>query len=113
MTNSEPEYDPPAKVQIKPRPPKVTPPGWDLVVSEAHAQMISEFVASPTYKILKKVVIPQRKDLIARAALNGAQFNEQLYYYKGMAAELKLFMKALQTIQDEYKKRDGEGEHKK
>lgn len=113
MTNSEPEYDPPAQVQIKPRPPKVTPPGWNIVVSEAHAQMISEFVASPTFKLLKKVIIPQRKDLIARAALNGAQFNEQLFYYKGMAAELKLLFKALEAIQQEFKKRDGEADKKK
>ncbi len=113
MTNSEPEYDPPAKVQINHRTPKVTPPGWDLVVSEAHAQMISEFVASPTFKVLKKVVIPQRKDLIARAALNGAQFNEQLFYYKGMAAELKLLFKALESVRSEFIKRDKDADNKK
>lgn len=105
-SSSEPETD----VKITSKGPKLTPPGYDLELSEVHSQLIAEFVGSPAYKIIKKTVVRQRQDIIARKALNDSMTLEQLHLYKGMAAELQLFMKALRDIKiavDKQRQSDG------
>lgn len=76
----------------------ITPPGYDIGLTEQQAVAIAEFVDSPVFKILQNVFVAQRKDHIARQALNGAQSSENLFYFKGMAAELVLHYKTLKSI---------------
>ena len=96
MSDSEPE----PKITFKAKAKKITPLGWEVELTEAHAQVIAEFVSSPAYHVLKKQFVMQRRDQIARAALNGASTPEQLYYWKGMAAELVLLFKVLKRVKD-------------
>lgn len=109
MSDSEPE----PKISIKAKAKKITPLGWEVELSEAHAQAIAEFVASPAYYVLKKQFVMQRRDQIARAALNGATSPEQLYYWKGMAAELVLLFKVLKRVKDAVNTKDVSSEDKK
>lgn len=99
MSNSE---EPEAEIKITAKGPKLTAPGYEIELSEAHAQVIAEFVGSPAFHILKKIFAAQRKDHIARMALNDAQDEKRLHYYKGMAAELVLLFKTLKLIKTKY-----------
>lgn len=109
MTDSEPED----KIKIVPKARKITPLGYDVELSEVHAQVVAEFVASPAYQILKKHFVMQRRDQIARAALNSAQTPEQLFYYKGMAAELVLLFKVLKKVKDAFATQSTDSKDKK
>jgi hypothetical protein len=78
---------------------EITPPGYEIVLTTEQAVELAKFVESPTFKILENVFVRQRMDHIARQNLNTSQGVEQLFYSKGMAAELKLFFKTMKGIQ--------------
>ncbi len=71
--------------------------GYNLIFSEETAQKISEFVATDLFKTLKRTYALQKKDLIARQALNAAHDVPWLHYYKGMAAIVDLFFKDMEA----------------
>ena len=73
-------------------------PGYGLYFSEQLAQAISEFTTTDLYKQLKANYALQKKDRIARQALNSAQNTEWLHYYKGMAAAVDLFFKDMESV---------------
>lgn len=78
--------------------PALTPPGYKIQLSVAQAVAVAEFVDSPTFKMLEKIYVAQRKDHIARVNLNASQSMEQLGYYRGMAAELSMFFKNMRAV---------------
>lgn len=80
--------------------------GYGLIFSEATAQEISEFVHGDLFKKLKRNYALQKKDRIARQALNSAHNTEWLHYFKGMAAAVDLFFKDMESIAKELKKDD-------
>lgn len=93
--------------------PKLTPPGYEIQLSTEQAILIAEFVDSPVFKVLKSVYAAQRKDHIARGGLNSAQTVEQLFYFKGMAAELVRFFKNLEGVKKALNGDDKEAEQAK
>lgn len=95
MSNSEEEVD---RVKITKSAPKLTPPGYTIQLSTEQAVQIAQFVDSPIFKLLERVYVAQRKDHIARTLLNAGQTVDNLYYFKGMAAELVLFFQNLQAV---------------
>jgi hypothetical protein len=97
MTDSEP-----SEISIKPKVKKMAPLGYKIELTEANAQVLAEFVGSPAYHVLKKVFVRQRRDQIARTALNSAETVERLQYFKGMAAELILLFQVLQDVKKAY-----------
>lgn len=90
------------------RNPKLTPAGLKIKLSAAQAVQVAEFVDSPVFKLLRDVYVAQRKDHIARANLNNSLTTEQLYYYKGSAAELVSFFKNLEGVKKELNKEEDE-----
>lgn len=84
--------------------------GYGLIFSEQMAQEISEFVHSDLFKKLKRNYALQKKDRIARQALQGAQNLEWLFYFKGMAAAVDLFFKDMEAVSKELKDDDDESE---
>lgn len=73
-------------------------PGKGLIFSEAFAQEVSEFVASPFFKKLKRNYGLQAKDRAARNCLDSAQNTEWLMYWKGVAAASQLFFQDLREV---------------
>lgn len=106
MTNSKDEdLD---RVKVTKKNPQLTPPGYQIELSEAQAITIAEFVDSNTFKLLKNVYVAQRKDHIARTCLNSAQTDVQLHYFKGMVAELSLFFRNLEGVKKALNKGESE-----
>lgn len=101
MSNSDKDDN---LVSITKSTPRLTPPGYKLQLSLKQAAMISEFIDSPVYKILKTAYVAQRKDHIARRALNSANTLEMQHYYKGMAAEITVFFQNLEEVKATLKK---------
>lgn len=97
MSDSKPE------VTIKPKVKKVTPAGENIDISQPHAALISEFVSSPAYKILKQYVLPQHQDRIAREALATSEDYGKYQYYRGRADEVKKLCNMLEAIKNTYK----------
>lgn len=85
-----------APIAIEKNPP-LPQSGYGLIFSEQQAQVISEFVASPLFKMLKRVYGLQAKDRAARQCLQGANSMEWLMYYKGIAASADLFFKDMEN----------------
>ena len=118
MSNSKKKDDeifsPELPPQFKKNPP-LPQPGYGLLFSEEQAQAISEFVATPLFKMLKRVYGLQAKDRAARQCLQGAQNVEWLMYYKGIAASADLIFKDLESTAKEYAKAndDSDPEDKK
>lgn len=84
--------------------------GYGLIFSESMAQAIAEFTASELYKKLKSNYALQKKDRIARQALNSAHDVQWLHYYKGMAAAVDLFFRDMESVSEEYKKQQGDAD---
>lgn len=87
-----------------------TAPGNDIILSEEETVALVAMMSHPGYKVLKKV-LQQRKDHIARAALNSLTFEAQsganeryAFYYKGMAAENVTLLQTNERIKKELKK---------
>lgn len=86
------------RISIQKSEPKLTPPGYKIKVSVKQAILIAELVDSPVFKILKNIYAAQRKDHIARTLLNSGQDEGTLFYYKGMAAEVALFLTNMEAV---------------
>lgn len=86
--------------------------GYGIIFSEEMAQRISEFVASDFYKLLKKTYPLQKKDKIARQALQGANNTEWLHYFKGMAAAVDLFFQDMEAVHKEFVKANSDEDDK-
>jgi len=97
MSNSEE-----GEIKVQKAAPKLTPPGYDVVLDEEQSQLIAEFVDSPVFKTLDRVFVRQRLDQIARMCLNAAQTTEDVKYYKGLAAELVLFFSTMKKVKRAY-----------
>jgi len=80
--------------------------GYGLVFPEGLAQEISEWTTTDLFKKLKRYYGLQKKDIIARSAINNAHDVAWLHYYKGMAAIVDLFFKDMEAVAKEYQKRD-------
>ena len=78
--------------------------GYGLIFSTEMATEIAEFVGSDLFKKLKRYYGLQKKDIIARSALNNAHDVAWLHYYKGMAAVVDLFFKDMEAIAKEVNK---------
>lgn len=104
MSNSKESEIP--DIKIRKTPLKMTPPGYEIVLSEAQAQALTEMMSKPGWKVLKTVFVAQRKDHIARMALNSSEDFARLRYFQGMAAELALFFSTTQTIKKAYLKEE-------
>lgn len=105
MSNGD---EPAADIKIQTKAPKITPLGWQIRLTEVQAQEISQFVSSPLYRTLKTVFSRQRVDQIARAALQSCIEVKELYLYKGMATEHKMFFKALEEVKKTLDKKNEE-----
>lgn len=103
MSNSD-DQDP--KLKFVKREPKMTPPGYEVTLTVAQGLAIAEMMESTGWKVLKNVIAPQRKDFIARTALNLAQRVEELGYFKGEIAELQLLVKTLPRLAKAAKEED-------
>jgi hypothetical protein len=91
------------EVQISAKAKKLTPVLEDKVnVTEGQAQLIAEFVGSPVYNVIKKIVVPQRKDQIARRSLSEAENYEQILFHRGEVYELGQFFKLLHAIKTQH-----------
>lgn len=91
------------EIRISSKVTKIAPVREDQVnITEGQAQLIAEFVDSPVYKMLKKNIVPQRKDQIARRSLSEAQDYEQVLFYRGQVFELTHFFKLLKVLRDEF-----------
>lgn len=88
----------------------ITPPGYQVQLKVEQAVALAEFSESDAFKIIERVFVPQRKDHIARENLNSSQDEKMLFYFKGMAAELTLFIKTIKgmkaSIAEQEKARD-------
>ena len=82
--------------------------GYGLVFPEGLAQEISEWTTTDLFKKLKRYYGLQKKDIVARSALNNANNTEWLHYYKGMAAAGDLFFKDMEAVAQEVNKDDDE-----
>lgn len=80
--------------------------GYGLVFSTEMATEIAEFVGTDLFKKLKRYYGLQKKDIIARSALNNAHDDKWLHYYKGMAAIVDLFFKDMEAVAKEVHKDD-------
>ncbi len=104
MSNSEPSDK--SEIKIRKSPLKMTPPGYNVVLSEKQAQALVEIMSRPGWKVLQEVFVPQRKDHIARVALNSSEDFERVRYFQGMAAELTLFFSTTKKIKSAYLKEE-------
>ena len=113
MSNSSDRLDADHEVEesvaLSPNAP-IPQPGYGLIFTEQAAQEISEFVASDLFRQLKSNYALQKKDRIARQALNSAHDVQWLHYFKGMAAAVDLFFKDMESIAGEYMKSEGDSE---
>lgn len=107
MSDSEPE------VRIRPKVKKTTPVADEYEINEAHAQLIAEFVNSPIFKIMKRVIAPQHQDKISREALAQSTSHEQTMFYKGRVYEVKAWFKAMEKIKKAYADRNTESSERK
>lgn len=82
--------------------------GYGLVFPTSMAAEIAEFTTTDLFKKLKKYYGLQKKDIVARSALNNANNTEWLHYYKGMAAAVDLFFKDMEAVAKELNKDDDE-----
>lgn len=80
--------------------------GYGLVFSTELATEIAEFTETDLFKKLKRNYALQKKDIIARSALNNAHDVAWLHYYKGMAAIVDLFFKDMEAVAKALKKDD-------
>ncbi len=80
--------------------------GYALIFPVELATEIAEWTESDLFKKLKRYYGLQKKDIIARSALNNAHDVAWLHYYKGMAAIVDLFFKDMEAIAKELKKDD-------
>ena len=112
MSNSKDSFDPEQPVVIKKNPP-LPMPGYGLIFSESLAQEISEFVATPLFKKLKRAYALQRKDSIARRTLQSAQNVEWLMYYKGQASAVSLFFDDMEAVKKAFLDEHGEKSDRK
>lgn len=103
MSNSD---DTEPKIKFVKREPKLTPPGYEITLTVAQGISLAEMLEHPGWKVLKNVIVHQRKDHIARGALTLSQSNEQLGYYKGEVAELQLLVKTLPRLAKAAKEED-------
>lgn len=93
------------EIRISAKPKKLTPVLEDKVnVTEGQAQLIAEFVGSPAYNVIKKIVVPQRKDQIARRALSEALNYEQILFHRGEVFELSHIFKLLEVVKENFTK---------
>lgn len=84
--------------------------GYSLIFSDELAAQISEFTTTPLFKELKRNYALQKKDLIARQALQSANTAEQLAWFKGMATSVSLFFTDMESVHKVIKKADDESE---
>lgn len=80
--------------------------GYGLFFSTEMAAKIAEFTESDLFKNLKRSYSLQKKDIIARSALNNAHDEKWLHYYKGMAAAVDLFFNDMKAVAKEVNKDD-------
>jgi len=100
---SDSDREPRDEIQISSKVKKLTPLLEDKVnVTEGQAQLIAEFVGSPVYNVIKKHLIPQRKDQIARRALSESQSYEQILFHRGEVFELTHFLKLLKVVKEDF-----------
>ena len=99
-------------IELKARAAKLTPPGYSIKLTVAQGIEISKLLSTPGWKILEDVFVPQRKDHIARQALNSSQDTEQLAYYKGEVAELQLFFLTMKHLKKTALKQENEESNK-
>lgn len=91
------------EISISAKAKKLTPVLEDKInITEGQAQLIAEFVGSPVYNVIKKIVVPQRKDQIARRSLSEAENYEQILFHRGEVYELSQFFKLLQAVKTQY-----------
>jgi hypothetical protein len=76
----------------------------DVNITEGQAQLITEFVGSPVYSVIKKKVVPQRKDQIARRSLSESRDYEQILFHRGEVFELTQFFRILEAVKDRFVK---------
>lgn len=72
--------------------------GYGLVFPTELAAEIAEWTTTDLFKKLKRYYALQKKDIIARSALQNAHDVAWLNYYKGMAAIVDLFFKDMEAV---------------
>lgn len=79
-----------------------------LKLTEAQAQLIAEGVQTDFFKLLEKVVFPNRRHQISLTLLNMGETQEDMWRYKGMAFEGQRIVNLLKEAAKDYEKRNGD-----
>jgi hypothetical protein len=78
----------------------------EIRLTDQQKQIIAEGVETEFFKVLARVVRPKRQTRVALLAVNAAQDEKDLWFYKGMSGELDWLIRHMEDVAAKWNKQN-------